>query len=138
MTTTPYTLIADDRLHEVEARLAGEAIHLAPEDVTKATGWHLDASGLCRGDTCVPVRDRAALGGDDGIELAALARLLDRPLALDPEERVAVLGESAANRSGTLRSLIAPDFALPDLAGRPHRLSDHREKKRLLIAWASW
>ena len=32
----------------------------------------------------------------------------------------------------------APDFSLPDLAGRLHTLSDYRGKKVLLIAYASW
>jgi hypothetical protein len=37
-----------------------------------------------------------------------------------------------------LRSLEAPDFSLPDVAGRMHALSDHRGKKVLLVTWASW
>jgi len=32
----------------------------------------------------------------------------------------------------------APDFALPDLADRVHRLSDYRGRKVLLVTWASW
>src|SRR5262249_57601478 len=32
----------------------------------------------------------------------------------------------------------ARDFTLPDVQGRPHSLSDHRGRKALLIAWASW
>ena len=32
----------------------------------------------------------------------------------------------------------APDFTLPDAAGRLHRLSEHRGKKVLLVTWASW
>jgi len=49
-----------------------------------------------------------------------------------------VLGESAQARGEALRSLEAPDFTLPDLAGRPHSLSAHRGKKVLLVTWASW
>jgi peroxiredoxin len=37
-----------------------------------------------------------------------------------------------------LSSLQAPDFTLPDLQGKPHRLSDFRGKKVLLVTWASW
>ena len=37
-----------------------------------------------------------------------------------------------------LSSLQAPDFTLPDLQGKPHRLSDFRGKKILLVTWASW
>jgi hypothetical protein len=87
---------------------------------------------------CVPVRERAALVGPHGVDLAAFAAALARPLALDVEERAAALGTAAADRAGALASLEAPDFALPDLAGRLHTLSEQRGKKALLIAYASW
>ena len=62
----------------------------------------------------------------------------DRPLAVDHEERVACLGVGPATRSAALASLEAPDFALPDLAGRVHTLVEQRGRKVLLVAWASW
>jgi hypothetical protein len=49
-----------------------------------------------------------------------------------------VLGESAQQRAAALASLEAPDFTLPDVNGRMHRLSDYRGKKVLLVTWASW
>jgi peroxiredoxin len=49
-----------------------------------------------------------------------------------------VLDRSARERTAALASLEAPDFTLPDPAGRPHRLSDYRGKKVLLVTWASW
>src|SRR5262249_56618254 len=94
--------------------------------VERALGWQLKPEGLCRGDTCVPVRDRAALVDADGIDLTALARLLDRPLATDVDEGVAVLGASAADRSHRLAPLAAPHLPLPGLPGRRPSLSDHR------------
>jgi hypothetical protein len=62
----------------------------------------------------------------------------DRPLAIDREEGVAYLGVSARARAEQLASLQAPDFSLPDLQGRVHSLSEHRGKKVLLVAYASW
>ncbi len=32
----------------------------------------------------------------------------------------------------------APDFALKDLAGKEHKLSDYRGKKVMLVFWATW
>jgi hypothetical protein len=132
------TLIDEGRAVPIDVTLRAGAVRIAPGALASGLGWRLEAQGLCRGDVCVPVRDRAALVSSDGIDLAALARAFDRPLALDVEERVAVLGASAAERGGRLESLEAPDFVLPDLAGRPHALRDQRGKKTLLIAWASW
>jgi hypothetical protein len=75
---------------------------------------------------------------DDDVDLSAHAADLGRPLALDVAERAAYLGVSAEVRGGVLASLEAPDFALPDLDGRMHRLTDHRGRKVFLIAYASW
>ena len=72
------------------------------------------------------------------IQEHALARALDRPLALDTEEGAAFLGTSARERSQALAAQQAPDFSLPDLDGRLHTLREHRGKKILLVAWASW
>ena len=71
-------------------------------------------------------------------QVEELAARGDRPFAVDREERVACVGVAAAARSAVLASLEAPDFALPDLAGCTHRLSDHRGRKVLLVVWASW
>ena len=62
----------------------------------------------------------------------------DRPLAVDREEGVAFLGVPAPVRAARLASLEAPDFRLPDLDGRAHSLSEHRGRKVLLVAYASW
>jgi len=132
------TLIDEGREVALDVTMHGDAVRLGRDVLASALGWRLEAQGLCRGDVCVPVRGRTALETADGVDLAALARVLDRPLALDVDEGVAVLGASAAERSGRLASLDAPDFALPDLAGRTHTLRDQRGKKTLLIAWASW
>jgi hypothetical protein len=64
--------------------------------------------------------------------------VLGRPLALDVDERIACLGAAADDRGAQLASLEAPDFNLPDLAGRRHSLSEHRGKKVFLVAYASW
>jgi peroxiredoxin len=128
----------DELVHEIEAHVENGRVHLAPSVLATTLGWKLETAGLCRGDVCVPVRDRDRLVDAHGVDLAELARLLDRPLALDVDERVAALGTSAGRRADALRSLTAPDFALRDLEGRTRRLSDDQGKKRLLVTWGSW
>jgi hypothetical protein len=138
MPSSTVTLIDDGTRVQVEAVVAKEAIRIAPAALSKALGWTLKPEGLCRADTCVPVRDHAALVHEDGIDLTAFAGLLGRPIAVDAPEGVAALGVAAANRAGRLAAMEAPDFILPDLQGRLHSLRDQRGKKTLLIAWASW
>ena len=74
----------------------------------------------------------------EAVPLGELAARLDRPVAIDLDERALYLGVSAADRSRRLASLEAPDFSLPDLDGRRHRLAAHRGKKVFLVAWGSW
>lgn len=74
----------------------------------------------------------------EGAALAKRAEATGRPAAVDLDERVAYLGVSAAERAKALATLEAPNFTLPDLNGRRHSLSEHRGKKVLLVAYASW
>ena len=74
----------------------------------------------------------------EGIDLQILAETIGRPLALDASEAVAALGTALGDRVAELAGLVAPDFSLPDLTGALHSLSQHRGKKVLLIAYASW
>ncbi|MGY9072217.1 MAG: peroxiredoxin family protein [Acidimicrobiales bacterium] len=103
-----------------------------------ALGWTLKPEGLCRDDTCVLVPDRSLLETSGSINVLAVADLLDRPAMLDVESQVLAVGAPRAARRGALNDLVAPDFVLPDLDGTSHALSDHRGKKRLLVAFSSW
>lgn len=132
-----FTIIDDGVVHEVDAQVRDGRVVLDELGLARL-GWELHPEGLCRDGLCVPVPADAGLEANGGVDLVTLAGVIDRPLALDIEERAGYLGVSAGERQRALRSLVAPDFTLPDLAGRPHRLSDHRGKKVLLVAYASW
>jgi len=138
MSDSKFTIIDGHEERAVDAKLRGDSVRIPPEQLASALGWKLKPEGLCQGDVCVPVRDRDALVDGDGVDLAGFAGLLGRPLALELDENTAALGTSCAERRRDLASLEAPDFTLPDLAGRLHSLSEHRGKKVLLIAYASW
>ena len=138
MDATRFTIIDEQTAHEVTARVEGDNVRLAPETVADALGWELEERGLCRGDTCVPTVGAVGLVDGRGIDLRVLADLLERPLALDSKHRVAALAAPAHERARALAAGEAPDFTLPDLQGRMHSLAEHRGKKVLLIAHASW
>ncbi len=133
-----FTLIADGRGEALTARIDGESVRLAAADVARILGWEIKPQGLCRNQQCIPLRDPSALADANGVDLAALAETLGRPLALDLDERAGCLGDSARERGAQLASLEAPDFTLPDLSGRLHSLAAQRGKKVLLVAYASW
>jgi AhpC/TSA family len=126
------------RTATVPARLEAGAARLSRGALEQALGWALRPEGLCRGTVCVPVRHAAALETSHGVDLAGVAAALGRPLALDAEEGAAYLGVGPDERARSLAALEAPDFTLPDLEGRPHSLAEHRGKKVLLVAYASW
>ena len=137
MADESFTIIDDGRPVAVPARARDGAVRLSRGALAEAIGWALKPEGLCRDNVCVPLRG-AALESGDGVDLAGVARLLGRPLALDVAERAAYLGMSAGERGRALAALEAPDFTLPDLAGRLHSLREHRGRKVLLVAYASW
>ncbi len=137
--TSLLSLIHNDGVSAIEARIAGRRMLIEPTMLEAVTGWHRRPEGLCRGEVCVPVRDTAAIDGPDGtVDLVGVAALLGRPFVVDAEAGTAYLGEAALDRAAMLRSQVAPEFTLPDLAGRHHSLSEHRGKKVFFVAWASW
>jgi len=133
-----FTVIDQGRDREVRVRVEGGRLLLAAEALREALGWELHDGTLCNDAMCVPLPAGSRLGEGGVFDLGEVAATLDRPLALDVDARAAYLGVSAGERAQALGSLLAPDFTLPDLAGRPHTLSSYRGKKVLLIAWASW
>ena len=136
--TEMFTLIDQGRTHDVAARVEGGRVLLSAEALRDALGWELHEGTLCNDAMCVPLPAGSRLGDDGVFDLAEVAATLGRPLALDVDAGAAFLGVSADERAQTLGSLMAPDFTLPDLAGRSHTLSSFRGKKVFMVAWASW
>lgn len=133
-----FTVVESGQATEVDAEIDNGRVRLGADGIERALGWSLRAEGFCRDEICVPVREEAGVLAGDSVDLAAFGALLDRPVALDLEERAAAVGASARIRQAALATLEAPDFTLPDLDGRAHSLSDYRGKKVFLAVWASW
>ena len=135
------TVLTDDRQVDApRAEAVGQALWLPADDALGLTGWAVKPEGFCKGSVCVPVpagREAQMVRGDR-VDVAALWRLLGKPVVRSDRGDVWVLGVGAQERSAALASLEAPDFTLPDAEGRLHSLSDHRGKKVLLVTWASW
>ncbi len=133
-----FTILVERSDVQVDASTDGGVVRVSAEAIQRALGWELTDEGFCLGPVCYPLPPDAELVSDQGVDLAGLAALIDRPIALDESEGAAYLGVSARERSQELELLEAPDFTLPDLDGELHSLSDYRGKKVLLVAYASW
>ncbi len=138
------TVVYDDIATEVSA-IDGDAAQLwiSTADLTRATHFELKPQGVCRGQLCFPVpKTRASefVRKDSGttfFNLLAFAQLVNQPVAHNEALSTWYFGLRSDQREG-LSSLQAPDFNLPDMAGKMHSLSDFRRKKVLLVTWASW
>jgi hypothetical protein len=123
------------------AVVEGDSLWLDAATIEHALGWHWKPQGLCRGDTCEPLppgTEGAAMRCGDRLDLAAMWRHSRQPVVHDAARETWVFGTGAAERHEALATLEAPDFELPDLQGRLHRLSAWRGRKVFLGTWASW
>ena len=115
-----------------------KSMAVSVSDFAVATGWALKPEGFCRGEVCVPVRDRSFQGADGRIDVALSAVALGRPVVVDAARGIAAIGEPAHRIAEQMITLRAPEFTLPDLDGNPVSLRDFNRRKVLLLAWSSW
>jgi hypothetical protein len=125
--------IAGGRLPRVPSRaVILDSSELPIEEFERETGWLLKTEGACRGGVCVPVPLL-----ERSVDLGVVAERLGMALVHDEGHRLWALGPSTVS-GRALESADAPDFTLPDLAGRPFRFGSLRGRKVVLVAWASW
>jgi hypothetical protein len=137
-------LYQDTETRAKGAKPEGEALWLTLPELTATSGWELKPEGVCKEEICVPVPDarrpailRAQPSGTL-FNLTEFARLIEQPVAHDQVHSVWYFGPAGWEWKTQLSSRQAPDFALPDLTGQLHALSDLRGKKIFLLFWASW
>lgn len=97
------------------------------------TGWVFKPEGACKGDVCIPLKDRPG----ETVDVGALAERMGLPLVEDRTHGLWALGpESVGGRA--LTTAEAPDLTLPDVDGREFKLSSLRGQKVLIYAWAPY
>ena len=109
---------------------------MSAADAERVTGWTLKPEGMCRAEACVPLPADAVRGKEVNVE--AFWKKLGGPVVASDARDVFALGAPAEERNAALEGLMAPDFTLPDIDGKPRRLSELRGKKVFLATWASW
>jgi hypothetical protein len=106
-----------------------DSLQLDRDAFARGTGWELRPEGACNGDLCVPLGER--------LDVALVAERLGMALVHDAEEGLWALGPASVG-GRALTSAEAPELELPDLDGRPFRLSSLRGRKVVLVAWAPY
>jgi hypothetical protein len=141
---TQATVVYDDVATDIaDARVDGAELWVTMADLTRSTRFELKPQGVCRDELCFPLpkERRSEFVREDGgarwFHLTEFARLVQQPFARDAALSAWYFGVRADQRAG-LSSLDAPNFTLPDMAGKTHSLADFRGKKVLLVTWASW
>ena len=134
------TVLYDDRVVTLDRVRADaknpSALWVRKADLPRINGFELKPQGACRDDLCVPIPKSMANG--DYFDLTAFAGKTGQATVADPAAHVWSFGEMPVLRGAFLESRVAPDFTVPDRAGRPVRLSSFRGKKVLVVTWASW
>ena len=138
------TLVYDGTASEINpARLETDQLWITTADLARATRFEVKPQGVCRDELCFPL-PKARAGeflhqeaGKTWFNMSAFAALVRQPVAVDPALAAWYFG-LRSDQQQRLESLRAPDFTLPDLAGKLHSLSDFRGKKVFLVTWASW
>jgi hypothetical protein len=138
------TSVYDDTATDLAAaREDGGQLWITTADLKRATRFEVKPQGVCRDELCFPlpkarqqefVRRTAPV---TWFNMTAFAALVHQPVAHDAALATWYFGLRSDQRQ-QLSSLQAPDFTLPDLQGKLHRLSDFHGKKILLVTWASW
>jgi hypothetical protein len=130
--------IVTDAIRTVTAVADDDRLLIDPDALSDAVGWEWRPEGLCRGDVCVPVRDRAAVMVGEKLDVGAVAAALGRLAVVDADAGIAAIALPKESRREALVEHHAPTFTLPDLDGVEHTLGEWRGKKKLLVTFASW
>jgi hypothetical protein len=138
------TIVYDDTATDLAAASedAGQ-LWITTADLKRATRFEVKPQGVCRDELCFPLpkaRQQEFVRKTPPVSwfnMTAFAALVHQPVAHDAALSAWYFGLRSDQRQ-QLSSLQAPDFTLPDLHGKLHRLSDFEGKKILLVTWASW
>jgi hypothetical protein len=139
------TVVYDDAATDISLAQLDEPgrLWITTADLARATRFEVKPQGVCRDELCFPLpKARAAEflrqeAGKTWFNLTAFAALVHQPVAVDTALSAWYFG-LRSDQQQRLESLRAPDFTLPDMAGKLHSLSELRGKKVFLITWASW
>ena len=134
-TTNTTTVLYGDRSVALDkSRIEGDDLWVRSADLPRINEFEVKPQGACRADICIPLAKNLKQGA--WFNLTGFSRKIGQAVVAD--SGVWSFGEMPVVSRGFLQSRIAPDFAVPDRAGRVVHLSGFKGKKVLVVTWASW
>jgi len=133
------TVIYNDQTRSMEARTVNGEAWIKASALTDLTGFEFKLEGACYGAVCIPllsVKGQPIHVGDE-LNLPAVAARLGQAVVADNEAGVFSLGPIPDVRQRFAEGQ-APNFELQDRQGKPVNLSMYKDKKVILMTWASW
>ena len=130
----PVILFGDKSVTLDKHKMEGNQLWIRSSDLPKVNGFEVKPQGACRADVCIPIAKTLKQG--EWFNLSGFAHKLKQ--AEVSEASVWSYGEIQTLSNAFVESRMAPDFAVPDRAGKVVHLSDFRGKKVLIVTWASW
>ena len=131
----PTTVLYDDRAVSIDkTRPDPKELWVRAADLPRINQFEVKPQGACRADMCIPLSKDLKSG--EWFNLSGFARKLHQ--AYVNAAGAWSFGEIPLVRGDFYETRIAPDFAVPDRAGRVMHLAGFRGKKVLVVTWASW
>lgn len=135
------TVLYDDKAIALRAvghdpKQPKDALWVRKRDLPSINEFEVKPQGACRADLCIPIPKDMVRG--EYFCLTAFAKKIGQPVVADLDAQVWSFGDIQSLRGSFLEGRMAPDFVVPDRAGRPVHLASLRGKKVLVVTWASW
>jgi hypothetical protein len=111
-----------------------DSLELTPDELLARTGWELKPEGACKDERCVPLP--AGVVRDGTVDIVAFADRLAMPIARDDAHGLSALGPESGGH--VLATTTFPDLVLSDFDGNAFDFAGLRDRKTLLVAWASY
>jgi len=132
---TQATVLYGDRATRLDrVRTQAADLWVRAADLPRINEVEVKPQGACRADMCIPIP--RTLKNGEWFNLTGFASRLRQTFL--HEAGVWSFGEIPVVRGDFYRTRNAPDFAVPDRAGKVVHLSDFRGRKVLVVTWASW
>lgn len=137
--STVTVLYNNNQQSLANCQLLNDDLWVRKKDLIFTSGFTLKPQGACLEDICIPLdQSDPELFKDELINAAGFARTINQASVKAIDQNTWSFGASNYSRQAFNQNAQAPDFSLDDRQGQEVRLSQYKDKKVILMTWASW